>query len=183
MVLCVVWSQRAIYRLAVCTQRMSVSSKSASDSRSGAIIADIISDNRGAVRRYLQGKAKWDKKVCAVSVSPSLKLTGVPRTKYVEKRIHEKRRRNVKRAAREEAKRLKGKASRHRKKKDSQSNDEQTDEEEVAGTWAHIDGERPPPSSIAARRDTVRRSSPALTQRLTSRTARCLTNGIFAQTI
>jgi hypothetical protein len=116
----------------------------------------ILSVCRGAVRRYLQGKAKWDKKVSLARRVSGEANTLLLATKYVEKRIHERRRQNVRRAAREEAKRLKSKANRRRHKQASKTDDEESNEEDhMASTWHHIDGERPPPSSIAARRDTV----------------------------
>ena len=92
----------------------------------------------------MQGKAQWDQK-------------------YPSRKIEAKRKRNVKQAANYEANRL----ARHAMKRETRPRREEldagtegeslTDEEgEMQGTWAAVDGERPPPSSIAARRDTVR---------------------------
>lgn len=103
---------------------------------------------RGAVKRYMQGKAQWDKK-------------------YPSKKIEAQRKRNIKQAAKYEANRL----ARHALNKETKPRNEESDtsireerrssdeEEELQGTWAAVDGERPPPSSIAARRDTVSEDS------------------------
>lgn len=110
---------------------------------------DIGLFKEGPVKRYLQGKAKWDKK-------------------YSEKKIKDRRTKNVKRAAKEESKRQQSRAKRLAKRAASKASGQNSQsivteeeeatasvEEEEQGTWAHIDGERPPPSSIAARRDTT----------------------------
>jgi hypothetical protein len=100
---------------------------------------DVGLIKEGAVKRYMQGKSQWDKK-------------------YPSKRIHNRRKRNVKQAASHEAKRLAKMAiGKESAQTDSNNPASAVDENDaVMGTWAKVDGERPPPSSIAARRDTVR---------------------------
>lgn len=77
----------------------------------------------------------------------------------------------MKQAAKDEAKRLAEKASssshgHHKNTQDCSTKTSETDEtltdEELLSTWARIDGEKPPPSSLAARRDTVGRETALL---------------------
>jgi hypothetical protein len=99
---------------------------------------DVGLIKEGAVKRYMQGKSQWDKK-------------------YPSKRIHNRRKRNVKQAASHEARRIAKMAIRKESSQPAADSPDSDVENNAAvmGTWAKVDGERPPPSSIAARRDTV----------------------------
>ena len=83
------------------------------------------------VKRYLQGRKKWDRKFA-----------------HTTKRVRKERRKQVEAAANLERER--------RIRREKGKSEEEDDDAEPTSLW-HLPGENPPPSSIAARKDTVRR--------------------------
>lgn len=82
------------------------------------------------IKRYLQGRKKWDQKFARAT-----------------KRVRKQRRKQIEAAANLERERRMARENGERAERDG--------DDESASLW-HLPGENPPPSSIAARKDTVR---------------------------